>query len=367
MPKTLHSAVKTEAQKSTNQPIFLVEIYLDNGTKYFTDSESDINFPKEGGHTYKSWGFSFDNIRNNLTGEIDRVRFSFDNTDLTFREYLDAEEFQGRRLILKRVFKNLLSSSDYSMTLFFGDMSTPVINQDEVMITVYSSTVKFKRKIPRRKYQPNCQWKFDSLECLGGRIVTGDNNILFNPMGRPDSIVGYHPLRFSDYGFDVGMKITVTNTLYNNGTYRIYGIEEKYHSFIYVSDDPDADILTEEDNTSAIITASLADETTGTADAGCTASLLKDSARTENDNYWQYGSVEMTSGNNDGEKRAVRSSTSGEITLNFPFSNAINEGDTYIIRRGCPKTSHWCKCEYDNFENFGGFATLPQSLMRREK
>lgn len=379
MPKNLHALVKTEAEKSENAPIFLLELELDDGTKYFTDSEVDINFPTTGGKTYTSWGFSFDNIRDNLTGEIERVRFSFDNTDLVFRGYLDTEEFQGRRLILKRVFRGeddiLLGSSAYSMTLFFGDMSAPVINQDSVIIQVYSPTVKFKRKIPRRKYQPNCQWRFDSTECLGGGTVTGDSNILFSALAYPDAIIGeLGEIDFSDYGFDTGMKVTVTNTTYNNGTYTITGMDSIVLlgiqiNMIFVTEG----VLTEEDNTSATLTVSLANETTGTADADCTDSLLKDSDRTkandaptidDYDNYWQTGFVEMTSGFNNGEKRMIRSSTTGEITLNFPFTNAITEGDTYTIKRGCIKTTRVCKFIYDNFENFGGFATLPQSLMK---
>ena len=105
--------------------------------------------------------------------------------------------------------------------------------------------------------------------------------------------------------------------------------------------------------------ASLADEKTGTADAGSTATVLKDSDRTEVDDYWKDGQLEMTSGENSGEVRQILSSTSGEITLLFAFPHAIAKGDTYKIRRGCDKSIKSCRDKFHNEINFGGFVTVP--------
>lgn len=108
--------------------------------------------------------------------------------------------------------------------------------------------------------------------------------------------------------------------------------------------------------------ASIAGETTGTAEAGSDASTLIDSSRTEDDEYWTPGTLEMTAGTeeNIGVKRQVMTSSSGEIQVTKAFPAAIQTGDTYAIRRRCYKTAHDCWTRFDNLENFGGFEMIPR-------
>ena len=103
---------------------------------------------------------------------------------------------------------------------------------------------------------------------------------------------------------------------------------------------------------------------TGTADAGSTASKLVDSARTEETNYWKYGILEMTSGDNGGLKCEILSSDTGEINLLFAFPNAIAENDSYKITVGCKKTLSECMA-YSNEDNFGGFPNVVREVLRK--
>jgi len=101
---------------------------------------------------------------------------------------------------------------------------------------------------------------------------------------------------------------------------------------------------------------------TGTADSGSTDSVLVDSSRTEEDNWWQYGILKMTSGSNSGIRREVKESTSGQITVLHKFPYPIAAGDTYEIQVGCKKTFGECKDKYNNTDNFGGFPSVTRRV-----
>ena len=105
--------------------------------------------------------------------------------------------------------------------------------------------------------------------------------------------------------------------------------------------------------------------TSGVADAGSTTSVVNDSARTEADDYWKYGQVEFTSGDNDGIERNVRASTKDtNFTLDVALTTAPSAGDTYEIKRGCDKTITSCS-GLSNASAFGGFFTLPAEMVAR--
>lgn len=84
--------------------------------------------------------------------------------------------------------------------------------------------------------------------------------------------------------------------------------------------------------------------------------------------YWDEGTVEFTSGANQGQARPLRQyrSASSEIEVRFPFLNTPAVGDAYSIRRGCHKTKDACGNRFNNLLNFGGFSEVPgqkQSLV----
>jgi uncharacterized phage protein (TIGR02218 family) len=260
--------------------VYLLELALASGTLYLCDAIANITFPTAG-TLYYAWRFSFDSIKNHITGEVDRVSFSFDNTDLTFRAYTDTDAFQGCRLTLRLIFADLLSSADYQMVLFTGLMSAPVINEETVDIEVSSPLIRLGGTIPRRRYQNNCHWKFADTNCTAG--------------------------------MNAGQIVTLIGAV------------------------------------------------NGTADSGTTTTLV-DAALTEADDYWRYGTVEFTSGDNDGEIRTVTDfvASTDTVTLSYALPHAVVAGDGYTIKKGCNKTSAWCSVHHNNWANFGGFVGLPQ-------
>jgi len=104
---------------------------------------------------------------------------------------------------------------------------------------------------------------------------------------------------------------------------------------------------------------------TGTAGAGSTSLKLVDPARTEEENWWKYGVLKMTSGANSGYRREILSSAPGEVRLLVAFPNPIAEGDSYEIQTGCKKTFAECSNKYSNDDNFGGFLTVSREVARK--
>lgn len=357
MARTIEAAVKTEAQKSANKPVYLVSLALDGLTRYYTDNNQNVNFPSSGGHTYVPRGMSFSPIKSTTSGEYDRVRIRFDNTDLRFSEDLAAYTFQGKVLSITRVFQGLLSSGDNYITLFTGEMGRPMIDQSACEIEVKSWRAKLQHEAPKRLYGVNCPHIFDSADCLGGKTYTSDT-ISFVDGGAGYDTIHDSAAGFITAGFRFGMEITVSGSANNDGTYLMI--------FPAAADDitlPTATLTAEAAGATVTITSSLARETTGTLTADSDANDLYDTDREETDNYWKYGTVEMTSGAADGQIRPVKlfENSDGHIEPLYPFTETPSENDTYKIRRGCNKTSRHCKYTYANFLNFGGFSQIPRT------
>ncbi len=99
-------------------------------------------------------------------------------------------------------------------------------------------------------------------------------------------------------------------------------------------------------------------EVTGSADAGSTDKLLVDSVRTEADDWFDRGSLEMTSGVNNGLRRQVRASIVGQVALLQAFPNAIGTSDIYKLVPSCQKT--WAGCNrFNNKLNHLGYQFVP--------
>lgn len=99
---------------------------------------------------------------------------------------------------------------------------------------------------------------------------------------------------------------------------------------------------------------------TGTVDAGSTAGSIIDAARTEDDDYFTFGYIELTSGTYEGEKRAISNFASGVMTLMVNFTGAPSAGDTYIAYPHCWKTLDRCDTIFGNKLNYGGFLHIPK-------
>ena len=87
---------------------------------------------------------------------------------------------------------------------------------------------------------------------------------------------------------------------------------------------------------------------------------IADSTLTEDDDYFTYGLITMTSGNNNGLSMEIKGYTQsgGAIELVLPFPYALAVSDTYSMIAGCDKTFDTC-IGFSNAINFRGEPHIP--------
>jgi len=120
-----------------------------------------------------------------------------------------------------------------------------------------------------------------------------------------------------------------------------------------------------------IAAATLKDEKTAqTVDSGATTYVV-DAARTEADDYWNYGYITFASDTTTvalrGVSRMVKDFVAAEDKI-YPviaFPAVPVAGDTYKIERGCDLTLDSCQNKFSNEANYGGIHTLPAIMVRR--
>jgi len=104
-----------------------------------------------------------------------------------------------------------------------------------------------------------------------------------------------------------------------------------------------------------------ANKVTGSATSGSTTTLIDTTNLTQADDYWNWGVVTFTSGNNDGSSRKILDfdAASDKLTLDYALDNAVVVGDAYVVYRGCDKTLSRCGDTFSNTANYHGFHTIP--------
>lgn len=96
----------------------------------------------------------------------------------------------------------------------------------------------------------------------------------------------------------------------------------------------------------------------GSTASGSTKSTIN-SALGQAANYFALGTIEFTSGVNNGLKRTVKSFSGGTFTLSYPLPVVPGIGDTFSAFPGCDKTQATCTNKFSNIANFRGFPFIP--------
>ncbi len=98
---------------------------------------------------------------------------------------------------------------------------------------------------------------------------------------------------------------------------------------------------------------------TGNVTRVLSETLLEDVARTEAAGLYSQGLLTMTSGENAGIQREVKSYTPQTLRLHHPFPYAITIGTTYTLTQGCDKILATCAGRFANAVNFRGEPHVP--------
>lgn len=100
---------------------------------------------------------------------------------------------------------------------------------------------------------------------------------------------------------------------------------------------------------------------TGTLTSVTSASVFRDSTRTEAADYFGEGTIAFTTGDNAGLKpmEIKTHAADGTLTLHEALHYLPQVGDAYTLIPGCRKRQEDCRDKWNNIDNFGGFSFIP--------
>jgi len=185
MAKNLTDGVLTEIVASYKKPRLLFEIFLDGVTLLYAGDKSNITFPHGGVTTYVAKAVEFGGYSQNMEGQIGRINVKFDNVLKDLGVYVSSYDFEGRILVIKRVylddsFNAPTNEKDYNQ-IFSGVLEAPK-KVDRYWAELTATIGKpLKRKALLDSYTRECKHTFgDPLTCnvddladLSTLIITG--------------------------------------------------------------------------------------------------------------------------------------------------------------------------------------------------
>lgn len=185
MPRAITPGVSAEAGKAENRPVELYQVYLDEATLFFAVHPENVEFYDENGTptTYYALGLSRSPVRTNMDTKVDEVTVQLDNVTREMSAYIAHAEFVGRRLKIIKVFLDHLESPEDYVTVFDGIMDAPVINETAMQVAVVSKLDLLGFRVPRRRYQRPCNWKFGSAQCGADPGVVAGTVVSISPDG----------------------------------------------------------------------------------------------------------------------------------------------------------------------------------------
>lgn len=99
---------------------------------------------------------------------------------------------------------------------------------------------------------------------------------------------------------------------------------------------------------------------TGLYESGDRQTIISVSFASKADNWFRFGVIAVTSGENLGQSRYVLSHIGSTIITDKPFWYDFSSGDTFNVWAGCDKLGTTCRDKFSNYENFAGFEFVPQ-------
>lgn len=268
------------------------------------------------------------------------------NTDIS--DDVDNDILERAKLTIKRIRWDVSYAADEEFIVFEGFLDID-FNRQILNLSVKSKFANLAVQIPRFVYEEHCNYDlFDNLCGLtrsdyaydgtatdGTRTTlidvnkgsvfkvafdTGDSS---NSIARGDTVTGG----------DNGYTAEVVQILYYTSTTGYVWYVELSNSNNFDNDET----LTSGGNTIDVDGTPAADDT-----------------------FYELGELEMTSGDNSGQKRPIALDSSGTTTLLWPFVSAVVTSDTYKLYPGCDLRGVTCNNKFLNSDAFRGFLYVPR-------
>lgn len=171
------AAFRAKATARQSTPIELIDVYLgaqnavDDTTLFFNDSNGNMEFwpyrDLTQKQSYIALGMKRSGVQQHMGGQIDSVDVVLDNVSRTFSTLFTQYDLRGKRIVIRRVYADLLQASgDYEL-LFDGIIDTPDMSLEDGMRIELKPSVQdsLNYKFPKEYFQVSCNNRFTNEYC----------------------------------------------------------------------------------------------------------------------------------------------------------------------------------------------------------
>ncbi|KKN30424.1 hypothetical protein LCGC14_0834030, partial [marine sediment metagenome] len=295
----------------------LYDVALSNGTTYYYTSHSENIKWGDPSKIYISIPIQRQPITNNINLEMDTVQLSLQNISDDLYDLVQKNVLDSAIITIRRINWTDSYASDLETIMFVG---TADIEFDRQILTLTCKSIlnSLNVQIPRPLYQEPCNhvlfdegcaltksnFKYDGITNFGASdrfsIIDSDVQIFKVPFDAGSNV---NPFTIGDAmtgdGAGVGICVHAKYTTLTTGN-------------IWISS----------------LAAQFVDDEVVSGPAGVSDIVINGTPH-ENTTFFEIGEVKITSGDNDGQRRMIRSAVSGILTVLTPFPNNINNNVTY--------------------------------------
>lgn len=165
--RILTANIRREIRKLVVRSAEILDIYLDPpytiATYRWTNSNLALTF---GGYKYSPVPWKRTPSSRSLTEEQDRLTFQLANIRLDMTKLILDKDISGGKIVLRKVYRNLLTSSEDYVELFTGLLGTPILDENLLTIDAVSPFSRLSSMAgPRRIYQIACAYTLGDTSC----------------------------------------------------------------------------------------------------------------------------------------------------------------------------------------------------------
>jgi len=164
MPKDLPSDVDTQIAAKHSRPVILFTLTLDAGTLRYAAAQSNLVFPT-GGNTYTARAINLANLMWRVEGQIVKGSLQFDDVTGEISAYLQAESFDGKALVIDKVYRDALGNATYYNRLFTGYMEEIETIGPQWAEIPFVNGKPLGRQLLLDTYTPRCNNQFGDTLC----------------------------------------------------------------------------------------------------------------------------------------------------------------------------------------------------------
>lgn len=174
MVRDISSATQAEANKESNIPIELYQVFLPDTTLYLAVWPNALDFYDENGNaqTYQPAAISRRPAKRSKGMDVDRLEVQLDNVGQEWSGYASNYDLSGIKVTIWKVFLERVSGdyqikSNYAdrIHIFTGQVTQPQINEQQIKVQLNSNLDTLTKRLPGRVFASKCQWTFGSDEC----------------------------------------------------------------------------------------------------------------------------------------------------------------------------------------------------------